>query len=377
MTQSRLPDLGPDQFVLEYKLNPKARVGIVLADPVVYDPDQPSPFVYDFAGTTWAGQQGWDGSFGLNPPNSRVTRYRQVYRASPTRSEGVPFALTPGAETESVRGLVMPPQSQQVAQWSRRLLDKLIADGKLPAAVDASRREYDPLTLSIAPQDRRLVAESFRDFLADGREFQYSLTLTRQNRLIDPIEDFLFHTKTGHCERFATALVLMLRSVGIPAQFVLGFKGCDPEDDGKYVVRQEHAHAWVEALIPADVDGRALAVADARPDAARERRIVRGRRRRVVGRRPSDRAAVLRGLHRRTDPGHPAPDLRGRPDRRGGQWSHVIAGAGLAGGLALLRFRSAAESGCCGPAAPPTDAAPWFTRLVALLAPRGLDLAPA
>jgi hypothetical protein len=64
------------------------------------------------------------------------------------------------------------------------------------------------------------------------------------------VEDFLFHTRAGHCERFATALVLMLRSQGIPAVLVLGFKGCEPTDEpGRYVVRQEHAHAWVEALI--------------------------------------------------------------------------------------------------------------------------------
>ena len=64
------------------------------------------------------------------------------------------------------------------------------------------------------------------------------------------MEDFLFFTHAGHCERFATALVLMLRSQGIPAVLVLGFKGCEPaEEPGRYIVRQEHAHAWVEALI--------------------------------------------------------------------------------------------------------------------------------
>jgi protein-glutamine gamma-glutamyltransferase len=67
---------------------------------------------------------------------------------------------------------------------------------------------------------------------------------------LDPIEDFLFHTRAGHCERFASALALMLRSQGIPAVLVLGFKGCEQTDEpGKYVVREAHAHAWVAALI--------------------------------------------------------------------------------------------------------------------------------
>src|SRR5207245_4958784 len=55
--------------------------------------------------------------------------------------------------------------------------------------------------------------------------------------------------KRGHCQRFATGLVLMLRSIGIPARFVMGFRGRDSQEDGSYVVRHNHAHTWVEAII--------------------------------------------------------------------------------------------------------------------------------
>lgn len=63
-----------------------------------------------------------------------------------------------------------------------------------------------------------------------------------------PLEDFLFVYKSGHCEFFASAMVLMLRSQGIPARFVTGFLGAEPNPlENYFVVRQQNAHAWVEA----------------------------------------------------------------------------------------------------------------------------------
>ncbi|MEL7059903.1 MAG: transglutaminase-like domain-containing protein, partial [Acidobacteriota bacterium] len=78
---------------------------------------------------------------------------------------------------------------------------------------------------------------------------QYSYTLDfvgRDGRR--PIEDFLFEYRSGHCEYFATAMVLMLRSQGVPARFVTGFLGAEANPlEGYFVVRQQNAHAWVEA----------------------------------------------------------------------------------------------------------------------------------
>jgi transglutaminase-like putative cysteine protease len=66
-----------------------------------------------------------------------------------------------------------------------------------------------------------------------------------------PLEDFLFRHQQGHCELFASALVLMLRSQGIPARLVTGFLGAERNPlTGYYVVRQANAHAWVEAYLP-------------------------------------------------------------------------------------------------------------------------------
>ncbi len=79
--------------------------------------------------------------------------------------------------------------------------------------------------------------------------FRYSLDLTRTDTTIDPVEDFVFNHRTGHCEYFASAFALMLRAVDVPSRLVTGFKGGDyNEVEKSLTVKQLHAHSWVEIL---------------------------------------------------------------------------------------------------------------------------------
>lgn len=65
-----------------------------------------------------------------------------------------------------------------------------------------------------------------------------------------PVDDFLFHTKKGNCEYFATSMALMLRFKGIPARVVGGFRGGSYNNlGGYYIVRASDAHLWVEAWL--------------------------------------------------------------------------------------------------------------------------------
>lgn len=67
----------------------------------------------------------------------------------------------------------------------------------------------------------------------------------------NPLQDFLFETRRGHCEYFASSMVLLLRSLGIPARLVTGFLGAELNPIEDYlIVRQSNAHAWVEAWLP-------------------------------------------------------------------------------------------------------------------------------
>jgi len=81
-------------------------------------------------------------------------------------------------------------------------------------------------------------------------QFEYSLEVPRTNEA-DALVDFLFNTKRGYCQYFATAMAVMLRSLGIPARIVNGFQTGDYNPmTGSFVVRQSDAHSWVEAYFP-------------------------------------------------------------------------------------------------------------------------------
>ena len=83
-----------------------------------------------------------------------------------------------------------------------------------------------------------------------SEEFSYQLGGVIRDFYLDPLEDFIAHNPRGHCEYFAGALALMLRSVGIGARVVIGFKTEVIDDDASCIIRQSDAHAWVEVYIP-------------------------------------------------------------------------------------------------------------------------------
>lgn len=62
----------------------------------------------------------------------------------------------------------------------------------------------------------------------------------------DYVDQFLFESRVGYCDNFSTSMVVMLRSVGIPARWVKGFNTGTENSEGYYEVRQNNAHSWVE-----------------------------------------------------------------------------------------------------------------------------------
>ncbi len=121
---------------------------------------------------------------------------------------------------------------------------------------------------SLRDEDRTLaVARALESHLRDSGEYGYTLNASIIDPNIDPLEDFLFNRKAGHCEYYAAALTLMLRSVGIPARMINGFKGGDYNDKTDTLrVEQRHAHSWVEAAF-----GDRWITLDATPSAERDR----------------------------------------------------------------------------------------------------------
>ncbi|MGI9315995.1 MAG: transglutaminase-like domain-containing protein, partial [bacterium] len=81
-------------------------------------------------------------------------------------------------------------------------------------------------------------------------DYQYSLDSVFNSQNYTPLSEFLFETKSGHCEYFASAMAMMLRSVDIPARLVTGFAVHHYNPlTGLYEVRALHGHAWVEAWL--------------------------------------------------------------------------------------------------------------------------------
>ncbi|HZU18989.1 MAG TPA: transglutaminase domain-containing protein, partial [Candidatus Dormibacteraeota bacterium] len=96
------------------------------------------------------------------------------------------------------------------------------------------------------PYDQAQAIESYL-----RSNFRYTLTPLQPPAGTDPIVYFLFTSKEGYCEYFATAMGDMLRSLGIPTRLVNGYgPGSFDEQLGRYVVRESDAHTWVEVYFP-------------------------------------------------------------------------------------------------------------------------------
>jgi transglutaminase-like putative cysteine protease len=96
-------------------------------------------------------------------------------------------------------------------------------------------------------QGQRAKARSIEEHLRKGYRYD---TNSPSGGTPQPVDDFLFASKRGHCEFFSTAMAVMLREVGIPSRNVTGFVGGTYNRFGKYyAVREGDAHSWVEAYI--------------------------------------------------------------------------------------------------------------------------------
>jgi transglutaminase-like putative cysteine protease len=111
-----------------------------------------------------------------------------------------------------------------------------------------------------SPRARALVAQwreqdgSDRDIvthaLALFSEQPFMYTLEPPQLDGDPVDQFLFETRSGFCEHYASAFTFLMRAAGIPARVVTGYLGGEVNPvDGYFVVRQSDAHAWSEVWL--------------------------------------------------------------------------------------------------------------------------------
>jgi len=123
---------------------------------------------------------------------------------------------------------------------------------QLPKGVDRIAALAREITSGAGPTEQTKQTEQKASLILKylKNNYIYSLTNSRPPTGVSPIEDFLFNTKKGYCEHYATSMVIMLRSLDIPSRIVTGYFGGEKNEYGGYIiVRQSNAHSWVEALI--------------------------------------------------------------------------------------------------------------------------------
>ena len=156
-------------------------------------------------------------------------------------------ALLPG-ETYTVES--------QVPQYTREQLRRSGTD--YPSEIEST---YTQLPSSTSERLRVRSAEvaggydnpydkavAVRDYLQENKT--YSLDVQRPSG--DIADRFLFEMESGYCTYYATTMVVMLRSQGVPARFVTGYTPGEQVGENRYVVRGLDSHAWVEVYF-ADV----------------------------------------------------------------------------------------------------------------------------
>ncbi len=167
--------------------------------------------------------------------------------------------LSLGVATRSAGSVPFLPEE---GAWTRTR--RFAALTYVPEEADAARRwslEVVPETLPAAQRSPELLATRLAARL---RGFRYT-TENPSGRAANPLQDFLERTRAGHCEYFASALAFMLRSRGVPARVVNGYRlGAWSEEGGYFLVTQNEAHAWVEYY---DADAGGWKVADPTPAA--------------------------------------------------------------------------------------------------------------
>ncbi len=170
--------------------------------------------------------------------HTSVDTYRLISGNSPSLNYQVFSYLEPSTLAMEGRIADPPPIALTPEQHDLYL--------RLPA-VDA---RIWTLAQSVTASDRTPEAKARAIETYLRRTYQYTLELPRAESA-DPLANFLFRRKKGHCEYFASSMAVMLRTIGIPSRVATGFLGgmYNPIS-GWQVIRASDAHSWVEAYIP-------------------------------------------------------------------------------------------------------------------------------
>jgi protein-glutamine gamma-glutamyltransferase len=120
---------------------------------------------------------------------------------------------------------------------------------QLPAGANPRTRELVDGFLKDDPSPQTIIDRALNVF----RQPDFYYTLTPAPLGENTADDFIFKTKEGFCEHYASAFAIMMRMAGLPTRVVTGYQGGELNSFGDYyIVRQSEAHAWTEVWTPED-----------------------------------------------------------------------------------------------------------------------------
>ena len=252
--QSRYSYIQPGQTHLTFRVNPSKVGGVFLADPIdlrVVGSDVYIPVIVQKEDANTP-------TFLVNGltifPHPAVTKvkseviYQQILMTRPEMDRQSTFGDPTAGHLTDLLEPKIPGLAKQALEIIAEIRTESLKDlgniGPLAETLVSALNWATPLKYQEA------IARTLSNYLAYSGKYTYSLSVKRQDQSLNPTEDFLKNTRAGHCELFASSLILMLRSLGIPSRMVVGYKGADYDGDGFYTIRQKNAHAWVEVLVP-------------------------------------------------------------------------------------------------------------------------------
>jgi protein-glutamine gamma-glutamyltransferase len=218
------------------------------------------PVLHDFDGRTWRRARS---GFLMQVVTGRGGDYRYRLTMEPTERHWVfPLDMVatfkgPAAIRTSDNMVLTRDPISALTSFDMRSNTQYEIEAPLPHAMRFADLRLPPQRNARATalaRDMRAKAGSDEEFiravLTKFRKEEYFYTLEPPRLEANAIDDFLFNTKRGFCEHFASAFTMLARAAGIPARVVTGYQGGEFNPLGGYwIVRQSDAHAWSEVWL--------------------------------------------------------------------------------------------------------------------------------
>jgi len=221
------------------------------------------PVFWDFNGESWRGSVLGNTLSAPSQPDEAGAKWSYTVQLEPNEQHWL-FSLDYPATTPVNARITVDFQILRNQPVTQLLQYSIVSDPDFvdsPKLADSLKKSALNLPENFNPRTRKLIEQWEREGLNgpamvrralshfNQEAFHYSL----QSPLLGKhsVDEFLFDTRTGYCEHYASALTVMMRMAGLPSRIVTGYQGGWYNKTGEYLlVRQSDAHAWSEVWFP-------------------------------------------------------------------------------------------------------------------------------